>query len=168
MWESRFLASRPHPRSGTAARALAAGLAGFATVTALNEGARRVWKGAPRIEVLGQRAVGRIARSAGYRPRRSDTYWLALAGSFLLDGAYFALAGLGPRPRISSGVALGALAGVGAVLLPDRLGLGAKPTRRAPETALATFGWYVAAGLTAAAVARARARRRERAIARGW
>jgi hypothetical protein len=113
-------------------------------------------------------ARGGAARAPrGLPPGARDTYWLALAGSFLVDGAYFALAGLRQRPRLASGAALGALAGIGALLLPDRLGLGAKPTRRTPETALATFGWYLAAGLVAGAVARSRARRRERAIVRG-
>jgi hypothetical protein len=167
MWESRFLESAPRPTMGRAARAVAAGLTGVATVTALNEGARRVWRDAPRIEALGERAMGRLARRAGYRLRKRDTYWLALAASTLFDGAYFALAGLGRRPRLGVGAALGALAGAGAVLLPERLGLGARPTRRTPETALATFGWYVAAGLAAAAVGRARARSRERALATG-
>jgi hypothetical protein len=167
MWESRFLDDGPRPSSGRPARALGAALAGVATVTALNEGARRFWRDAPRIEVLGERAVGRVARGAGYRLRKKDSYWLALAGSLLTDGAYFALAGLAARRALAAGAALGALAGIGGVLLPPALGLGAKPTRRTPQTAFATFGWYLAAGLAAGAMSRSLARRRERRIARG-
>jgi hypothetical protein len=167
MWESRFLESGPRPGSGRPSRALAAALAGVATVTALNEGGRRIWAGAPRIELLGQRAAARLARRAGYRPGRRDAFWIALAGSLLADGTYFSLAGLAARRPRAAGAALGALAGVGAVLLPGPLGLGAGPTRRTPGTALATIGWYLAAGMAAGAAARAWARRRERRIARG-
>jgi hypothetical protein len=166
MWESRFLEPRPRPRSGRGARALASAIAGVATVTALNEGARRIWADAPRIELLGARAVGRLARRAGFRPGRRDAYRLALSGSLLADGAYFALASLAAR-RARAGALLGALAGVGAVLLPGALGLGTRPTRRTAETALATVAWYLAAGLAAGATASAWTRRRERRIARG-
>jgi hypothetical protein len=166
MWESRFLEPRPRPRSGRGARALASAIAGVATVTLLNEGARRVWAGAPRIELLGARAVGRLARRAGYGPDERDAYRLALSGSLLADGAYFALAGLAAH-RARTGALLGALAGIGAVLLPGALGLGTGPTRRTRATALATVAWYLAAGLAAGAAAGGWTRRRERRIARG-
>jgi hypothetical protein len=166
MWESRFLEAEPRPRTGRTGRALAAGVAGVAAVTLLNEGARRVWTRAPRVELLGERAVARLAHRAGYRPGKRDRYRLALAGSLLSDGAWFALAGLARRP-LAAGTALGALAGAGAVLLPGLLGLGTRPVRRTPETALATAAWYLVAGLAAGAVGRGLARRRERTLARG-
>jgi hypothetical protein len=167
MWESRYLEVEPRPRPGASARALVAGLAGVVTVTALNEGGRRLWARAPRIELLGERAVARLARRAGYRPGERDRYLLALAGSILSDGAYFALAGLARRRPLAAGAGLGAAAGLGAVLLPGVLGLGARPVRRSPETAAATFAWYLAAGLAAGWASRAHARRREQRIARG-
>jgi hypothetical protein len=151
--------TRTGMKNGTFRRALAAGVAGVATVTALNEGARRVWRGAPRIELLGERAAGRLARRAGFRPGKRDRFRLALAGELLADGAYFALAAIPARRALSAGAALGLLAGAGALALPGPLGLGTRPTRRTRETAWATVAWYLAAGIAAGVAARAFARR---------
>ncbi len=138
----------------TGRRALAAGAVGVGVLTGLNEAARRVWDRAPRIERLGERAVGGIARRAGASPDASERFWVALAGAVLADGAYFALAGLPRRRNRGAGLLLGALAGTGALLLPGPLGLGERPTRRTRETAWATIAWYVAAGLAAGIAAR--------------
>jgi hypothetical protein len=150
----------PEPRVGGAGgRAVAAGLAGVATVTILNEVGRRVLRAAPRIEILGERAVGRLARRAGYRPRRRQRHLIALAAEVLSDGAWFGLAGLSRRRPLASGAALGALAGALALALPGPLGLGERPTRRTSRTAALTLAWYLAAGLAAGTTARALAPR---------
>jgi hypothetical protein len=143
------------PRAGGAARAVAAGVAGVAAVTILNEAGRKVLREAPRVELLGKRAVGRLARKAGFRPNDRERYLLALAGEVASNGAYYALAAAARRRSLGTGALLGALAGAGAVALPPMLGLGRWPTRRTARTQALTFGWYLAAGLAAGAVARA-------------
>lgn len=145
----------PVPRASGMGRALAAGLAGVATVTVLNEAGRRVLRRAPRAERLGERAIERLARRAGYRPGRRQRYALALAGEVLANGLYYAIAAAPRRRGLLTGVALGALAGAGAIALPPRLGLGRWPTRRSARTKALTFGWYLAAGIAAGSVARA-------------
>lgn len=137
---------------GRALRAAMAGLAGMATVTALNEVGRRTIAGAPWVEKLGTRSVRKLARRVGRHPSKREAYYWALGGEALSNGAWFALAALYPRPLAAGGV-LGALAGAGAVLLPPRLGLGIRPTRRSGRTAAMAFGWYLAAGLAAGLVA---------------
>jgi hypothetical protein len=124
------------------------------TLTLLNELGRRVWKRAPRIEVLGERAVGRIARRLGFRPDRRERYALALAGELASDGTYFALAGLARRRPLVAGLLLGAVAGAAALATSGPLGLGTRPTRRTATTAALTVAWYVAAGLAAGLAAR--------------
>jgi hypothetical protein len=138
--------------TGRALRAAAAGLAGMATVTALNELGRRAIPGAPRAEKLGVRGVQELARRVGRRPSRREAYWWALGGEALSNGLFYALPAFYGRPLRAGGV-LGVLAGAGAVLLPPRLGLGRRPTRRSGRTAAMAFGWYVAAGLAAGLVA---------------
>jgi hypothetical protein len=142
-----------------------AGLAGMATVTALNELGRRTLRGAPRADRVGVRGVRAIARRVGRRPSRRQAYWWALGGEVVSNGAWYALAALYPRP-LAGGALLGALAGAGAVLLPPRMGLGWRPTRRSGRTAAMAFGWYLAAGLAAGAIA-ARLESLDRAAARG-
>lgn len=152
--EAQGLGPGIRTRTSRGRRALAAGVAGVATVTALNEVGRRVWDRAPRIERLGERAVAGVARRAGVSLEGGDEAWIALAGTILADGAYFALAGLPSRRNRGTGLLLGLLAGAGALLLPGPLGLGERPTRRTSETAWGTVGWYVVAGLVAGSVAR--------------
>jgi hypothetical protein len=135
---------------GTALGAVAAGLAGTAVVTALNEGVRRVLPGAPHAEWLGERGVRAIARRAGVAPPRGRAlYWTALAGEVLSNTAYYATPGLARRRPFLAAAALGVAAGLGAVFLPERLGLGRSPTRRSRRTATLSFAWYLAGGLAA-------------------
>jgi hypothetical protein len=137
----------------TGARALAAGLAGAFTVTALNEVGRRTLSSAPRAELLGARGVRKLAGRLGRRPSRAGALRLALAGELVSNGLYYATPALSPRPLLT-GLVLGALAGWGAVALPPRLGLGRWPTRRSARTRALSFTWYLAAGAVAGLVAR--------------
>jgi hypothetical protein len=57
-----------------------------------------------------------------------------------------------PRYSQALGTLLGAAGGVGAVLLPERLGLGRHPVRRTARTGLMTVAWYTAGGAIAGAV----------------
>lgn len=140
--------------AGRGRRALAAGAAGVAVLTGMNEAARRVWGPAPRIERLGSRAVGQLGARAGVYLEPRERFWIALAATVVADGAFFAAAGLPSRWNRRTGLVLGTLAGVGAVLLPGVLGLGTGPTRRTAWTAWATVAWYGLAGLAAGAAAR--------------
>ena len=58
------------------------------------------------------------------------------------------------KPSLARGAALGAVAGLGAVVLPPLMGLGSRPSARTPQTAAMAFGWYLLGGLAAAAVHR--------------
>lgn len=147
------------PKGRGLSRALAAGLAGTATVTLLNEVGRRTLRGAPHAEQLGMRAVRSIARRAGARPGRGQLFAAALAGEVVSNTAYYALAARASRRPLAAGALLGGVAGLGAILLPQRMGLGRWPMRRSRRTARLAFGWYLAGGVAAGWAARAWARR---------
>ena len=55
----------------------------------------------------------------------------------------------GPKGALACGAALGLAAGVGAVALPEPLGLGGGPSARTDETKAMTVAWYLAGGLAA-------------------
>ncbi|WP_345464692.1 hypothetical protein [Deinococcus carri] len=140
---------------------VAAGLAGAVTVTLLNEGARRVLPHAPRMEVIGERALSRSLRAADVQPPRGEALyrWTLLADVFS-NSLYYSLVGAGSsRKAWQRGGALGLAAGVGGALLPRPLGLGRQPGEQAPLTQLLTMGWYLAGGLAAAATYQALAER---------
>ena len=149
--------SRPsdEPRRGLSGlpRAGVSGAVGAGTVTLLNEVGRRIVAHAPRMDVIGERALAAGMRSAGLRsPRRSALYRWSMAGDLASNMLYYGLVGvpLGKRPWLR-GAVLGLAAGLGAAFLPGPIGLGRQPGARPPVTQLLTVAWYTAAGLAAGA-----------------
>lgn len=139
---------------------LMAGAAGAGALTLVHQTARLATPYAPRMDVLGMRAI-RGARSRLGLEHRSDhdLEREALAGDMLANTAYYALIGAGGRGSAwTRGLGLGLVAGLGAVFLPRHLGLGDPPNADRPATQLMTIAWYVVGGLAAAAAFTARDR----------
>jgi len=69
--------------------ALGSGLAGACALTAIHETARRVLPEAPRMDVLGMRAIARAFRAAdAEEPPREQLRDLALAGDIISNSLY--------------------------------------------------------------------------------
>jgi hypothetical protein len=148
----------------TIASALA-GVAGASALTAVHQAARGVTAYAPRMDVLGARAVRATHEKLGLS-HRSDRVVerQALAGDLVANAAYYALVGAGGRGSLwLRGIGLGLVAGLGAIMLPGRIGLGDPPHAGRLDTQAMTVAWYVLGGLTAAAMF---ALRRDEAVAR--
>jgi hypothetical protein len=137
-----------------AIEALAAGAAGATVLTLAHEAARRVVPNAPRMDVLGRRAIAAGARAVGAEPPSgSQLQGVALAGDLVSNTAYYSLVGLGRADgAVARGGLLGLAAGLGALFLPGPLGLGTGPSRRTRQTAAMTVAWYTLGGLVAGAV----------------
>ena len=133
--------------------AMGGGLAGSVALTLLHETARRFVPLAPRMDVLGMRAIVKSMRKADMNPPKGNKlYWVAMAGDIISNAAYYSLAGAGKNKNVwLRGALLGAGAGLGAVLLPKPLGLGAEPSARSVPTQTMTIGWYLVGGLAASA-----------------
>ena len=137
----------PHVRSS-----LLAGAAGATALTVVHQVARLMTSSAPRMDVIGMRALRKVHRFFG-RESAGTLHIQALAGDLIANSAYYSLVGAGNRRGIwSRGLGLGALAGLGAVTLPRRVGLGDPPHGQRRETQFMTVTWYVIGGLVAAAV----------------
>ncbi len=132
------------------------GLTGAVTVTVLNEGVRRILPHAPRIEIIGERALaGSLEALHVNPPQGAALYRWTLLADLLSNTLYYGLVGLGARDGAwRRGGGLGLAAGIGAVALPRPLGLGRQPGARAPLTPLLTAAWYLAGGLAAGAATR--------------
>jgi hypothetical protein len=137
-----------------AIEALAGGAAGAAVLTLVHQTARRVVPDAPRMDVLGRRALAAGVRAAGAEPPSgAQLQAAALAGDLVANTAYYSLVGVGGAGgALARGGLLGLAAGLGAVFLPGPLGLGTRPSRRTPQTAAMTVAWYTLGGLVAGAV----------------
>ena len=157
-FRARRRRQRHTPPPGVAA--LGSGLAGAIALTLVHETARRVIPHAPRVDVIGTRAIARPMRAAGYQPPRYNRlHKIALAGDLVSNSAYYSLVGAGGRePVWRRGALLGLAAGLGAALLPPLLGLGQQPHRKTPITQVLTVAWYFLGGLAAAAAYDAAAR----------
>lgn len=132
---------------------MAGGLAGACAVTLLHETVRRFVPEAPRMDVLGMRALSKLMRMADQEPPQDqeELHNWTLAGDIVSNSLYYSLAGTG-KNALWRGAILGAAAGAGAVLLPGPLGLGEEPSNRTPQTQAMAIGYYLLGGMVAAAV----------------
>ena len=131
----------------------AAGACGALALTAVHQLARRVRPDAPRMDVLGERAIARALALRGEEvpPQPTLQRW-ALAGDLLANSAYYSLVACGRDAHVwRRGVALGLAAGAGALVLPRPLGLGDPPKSDQLANQIMTVAWYLIGGLAAAA-----------------
>ena len=135
--------------------ALGGGLAGALSLTLLHEAVRRVLPSAPRLDVLGMRALAKSLSALEQPvPDRNRLHNMALVGDLLSNTVYYSLVGTGEGAHARRrGVLLGLAAGIGAVVLPGPLGLGRGPSQRTIASHMMTIGWYLAGGLVAGMVA---------------
>jgi hypothetical protein len=133
-------------------KAAASGLVGACALTLIHESARQILPKAPRMDILGMQAIVKSLRLLDQEaPPENKLHNVTLAGDILSNSAYYSLVSLGkPKHAVLRGTLLGLAAGIGAVLLPEPLGLDNAPSGRTPETKVMTVGWYVAGGIAAA------------------
>jgi hypothetical protein len=133
---------------------LAAGVVGATVLTLIHESVRRLNPDAPRMDVLGMRAIAKGMKSIGAEPPAEDKlFGITMAGDLLGNALYYSLTGAGKGVWLRGGM-LGLAAGIGGVALPGPMGLGDAPSGRTPQTKAMTVAWYLAGGLAAAAASK--------------
>ena len=112
----------------------AAALSGFigaCTLTLIHESVRRIVPAAPRMDILGMRAIARTLRKADVTPPDPEPlHAIALVGDVLSNSAYYSLVGAGNGEgdgALLRGTLLGAAAGVGPSCFPARSASGTAP-----------------------------------------
>jgi hypothetical protein len=137
-------------RQPSVAAAVASGAAGALALTAVHQLARRRVRYAPRMDVLGMRAIARGLRRAHTRPPTGRAlYRTTLVADLLSNTAYYSAVALGGRDSVRAGVALGMAAGLGALVLPPFMGLGRPPHVQAWSNRIMTVAWYTLGGVVA-------------------
>lgn len=134
--------------------AIAGGLAGATAVTLLHESIRRVVPEAPRMDRLGMQAIEKGLKKAGKKvPKENALFTAALVGDLLSNALFYSAAGIGKEENIwVRSATLGLAAGLGAVLLPEPLGLSKQHSNRTVATQLMTVGLYITGALVTTAV----------------
>jgi hypothetical protein len=132
-------------------KALGSGLVGACALTLVHETARRYIEDAPRMDVVGMRAITKTLRAVDVEPP-VPLHETAMVGELVSNSLFYGLVGLGdPEDGLRNGAALGLAAGLAAVYLPEPLGLGRQPSHNSTETNLLTVAFYLFGGLAAGA-----------------
>jgi len=136
---------------------LLAGLGGAVALNVLHESLKKHDRNMPRIDILGEEA---LEKSLDYFDAEIDSeqnlYKATLAGDILSNALYYSAIGAGaPQYVWPRAVAIGLAAGVGAITLPEPLGLDDKPVARSAKTKALTIGYYVVGALVTAAIVKA-------------
>jgi hypothetical protein len=133
-------------------KALLSGFVGACTLTLIHETVRRLAPDAPRMDILGMRAISNSLQAVGEQPPDHKTlHRAALVSDLLANSLYYSLVGVGGEKGVwLRGTGLGIAAGVGGVVLPEPMGLGSEPSVRSNATRAMTVGWYLAGALAAA------------------
>ncbi|RAV98736.1 hypothetical protein [Pseudochryseolinea flava] len=126
------------------------GLAGAAALTLINQGVAKFDKDAPRLDLLGMNAVAKFAKPK--LPVLKNLFPLAIGGDLISNSLYYAMAkGDTQQSTYLRGALLGLGAGLGAITLPQKLGMASGAVSRKTQTKVMTVAWYVIGGLVAAA-----------------
>ena len=133
---------------------LAGGLAGATAVTLIHESIKQVVPQAPRMDRLGMQAISKGLHKAGKRvPKGNALFTAALAGDLVSNAIFYSMAGIGSEKNLwLRSTLLGLTAGIGAVVLPEPLGLNKQFSNKTVATKLMTVGLYVAGSLVTTAV----------------
>lgn len=135
--------------------ALIGGLAGAVSLNLLHETYRQFDKDAPKIHLIGEEALTKIVKAVNLPTpaTQQELYQWTLAGDVISNAGYYSLIGIGRNKNLlKRGLLLGFAAGVGAVFMPEKIGLNNAPSNRTTETKVLTVLWYTLGGLTAVGV----------------
>ena len=135
-----------------------AGLGGASVLTILHETMRmtKPTDNLPRIDLVGKEALQKTATELGH-PIKSEKnlYADSLVGDLLANAAYFSTIATSNENLFPRAVSLGLTAGIGAISIPDKIGLDSKPVTKTTKTKVLTVGYYIAGALATALIFKA-------------
>lgn len=146
--------------------AMEGGITGATTLTILHEIVRKFNKDAPRMDELGKEVLSNLFKKLNLDVPDDDKLHLLATGAELIsNGLFYSLAGAASRNNVFlRGIFLGLTAGIGAVVLPGKLGLDERASNRTDKTKVMTIAWYMIGGIVAAAVTERLEERRRKYI----
>lgn len=129
------------------------GLLGSIVLNAVHQLAKKAIKDAPHVDKIGEEALSKSIKSAGYDPPKGNKLFIAtLVGDAISNSVYYSLIGKGKKENLLlRGLFFGAMAGIGALTLPKPMGLDDEPVNKTNITKVMTVGWYVLGGVITAA-----------------
>ncbi len=136
---------------------LLAGLGGAIALNILHESLKKKDKDMPRVDLLGEEALEKSLDYFDAEINDKDTLYKAtLAGDILSNSLYYSSIGAGdPKHLWTRAIAVGVTAGIGAITLPEPLGLDDKPVARTNKTKALTIGFYLTGALVTGCILKA-------------
>ncbi len=142
------------------AKNLISGAIGAGVLNVVHEAGRKLIPEAPHVDIVAMRAIARILEHTGFaKPSVGTLRKAALVGDLVSNTFYYSVSVTRRNSSINKGswkkaALYGLAAGVGAVVLPSRMGLGEDGTQRSPVTSMLTIAWYLSGSLAATAASR--------------
>jgi hypothetical protein len=116
-----------------------AGLGGAIALSLLHEAVRRNFDNVPEINKVGEEALNKALDKADMKITNQDQLYAAtLAGDVIGNGMYYATTATSGF-NIASGLAMG----LGALALPEKLGLDEKPVAETNQKKVMTVAYYL-------------------------
>ncbi|RZJ63434.1 MAG: hypothetical protein EOO47_28605 [Flavobacterium sp.] len=135
---------------------LIAGFAGSAALNLLHETLRKNFNEVPRINLLGEEALNKTLFAYGTPITDEDELYRAtLKADLASNTLYYSLIGGSKALIWPKAIILGISAGVGALKLPEPMGLNPQPVTRTPQIKALTVGYYLFGALVTATVLKA-------------
>ena len=134
---------------------LIAGFGGAVVLTLLHESLKESGDVMPRIDLVGQEAVAKVAAYLGTEINDESTLFKAsLVGDLLSNIAYYSLIDGRSNEIFIKAASAGFLAGLAAISLPKKLGLHDKPVTKTSTAKVLTSGYYMAGAFATAGIHR--------------
>lgn len=124
---------------------LIAGLAGSIALNLLHEGLKKTSNDVPRVDLLGEDALQKTLKYFGGKMENQENLYKAtLAGDIIGNTLYYSLIGAGNQKNIwPKAIFMGLSAGIGAVSLPEPMGLDPDPVTKDNQVKVLTVGYYL-------------------------
>ncbi|MEQ7802166.1 hypothetical protein ABDJ41_20390 [Pedobacter sp. ASV1-7] len=124
---------------------LFAGLAGSIALNVLHESLKKKSPDMPRVDILGEDALQKALHYFGaHIQSKENLYQATLAGDIIGNTLYYSLIGAGNPKYLWPKVAMmGLSAGIGAVSLPQPMGLDPQPVAKNNQVKTLTIGYYL-------------------------
>jgi len=130
-----------------------AGLGGAIVLNLLHESLKNKNMDTPRIDHVGEEALQKVLGFFGSKIENKDILYKAtLAGDLISNATYYSMIGNSPANIWGKAVSLGLVAGVGAVVIPKKIGLDEEPVAKNNQVKALTVGYYLVGALATAAI----------------
>ncbi|AZA55141.1 hypothetical protein [Chryseobacterium sp. G0201] len=116
-----------------------AGLGGAIALNLLHETIRKNFDNVPEVNKMGEEALNKVLDKVDMQITNHDQLYAAtLAGDVISNGIYYAT-----TATTGFSITSGVVAGLGAVMLPEKMGLNDEPVAETTQKKVMTVGYYL-------------------------